>query len=91
MDFGGWGYGGVSFGLNRHGVGYRWDQSPLTEHDRFMYCKQIEATAGDQPSLLVGKLVGTNKKHPKVLDLLDNLAEAQGFEPWMHVLAHILP
>lgn len=32
-----------------------------------------------------------NKKHPKVLNLLDNLAEAQGFEPWMHVLAHILP
>ena len=38
-----------------------------------------------------GKLWGKNKKHPKVLDLLDFLAEAQGFEPWMHVLAHILP
>ena len=38
-----------------------------------------------------GKLWEKNKKHPKVLDLLNNLAEAQGFEPWMQVLAHILP
>lgn|GEM_PF-2508673 len=40
---------------------------------------------------LWGKMWGKNKKHPKVLDLLDNLAEAQGFEPWKHVLAHLLP
>ena len=51
----------------------------------------LEATADDQPILLVGKLVGRNKKRPERRIFTTQLAEAQGFEPWMQVLAHILP
>ena len=40
---------------------------------------------------MVGFWVGINKKPPERRIFTLYVAEAQGFEPWMQVLAHILP
>lgn len=64
---------------------YLCGQLTAIKRDRYVYCRQIDATAGHQPILLMGRLVGTNKKRPERRVFIRWLAEAQPLQQVIHV------